>query len=75
MFGKNLGMTAAAVHWIEAAPVPTRIGPDVAVEAFRQAMNRLRKLRRIHFVAVETGIRLLGLRLLVSRAAGRRGGG
>ena len=62
MFGENLGMTAAAVHRIEAAPVPTRIRADMTVQAFNQAMNRLRELRRICFVAVETGIRLLGVR-------------
>jgi dihydroorotate dehydrogenase len=61
MFGDNLGMTTAAVHRIKAAPVLARIGADMAVQAFRQAMNRLRKLRWVHFMAVETGVCLLGI--------------
>ena len=64
MFGENLGMTAAAIYGIEPAPVPARIRADMTVQAFRQAMNRLRKLHRVHLVAVVTGIRLLDIRCL-----------
>ena len=62
LLGNNLGMAAAAVHRIEAAPVSARIRADMTVEAFRHTMNRLRVLRRVYFVAVVTGIRLLGIR-------------
>jgi hypothetical protein len=64
VFGENLSMAVAAVHWIEAAPVPARIRADMTVEAFRHTMNRLRVLRRVYFMAVVTGIFLLGIRRL-----------
>jgi ribosome maturation protein Sdo1 len=70
-----VGVTSAAVHRIEAAPMLARIRADMTVQAFCQAMNCLRKLRRIHFVAVETGIRVLGIRCLYSeRQAGEEEG-
>jgi len=75
MLGENLGMTAAAVYGIEAAPVSARIRANMTVEALRQAMNRLRKLRRVHFMAVVTGIFLLGIRRLQrERQAGEEEG-
>ena len=62
LLGENLGMTVAAVHRIETTPVSARIRADVTVEAFRRTMNRWRVLHRVHFVAVVTGIFLLGIR-------------
>ena len=57
-------VTGSAVDRIESALVPARIGTDVTIEAFRRSMNRLRILRRVHFVAVVTGIHWLGIRRL-----------
>jgi len=75
VFGENLSMAFAAVHRIEAAPVSARICADMTVEAFRHTMNRLRVLRRVRFVAVVTGIRLLGFRCWYSdRQAGEEEG-
>jgi len=62
LYLEHVGMTLATVHRIETTPVSARIRADVTVEAFRRTMNRLRVLRRVHFVAVVTGIFLLGIR-------------
>jgi hypothetical protein len=61
LFGGHLGVTLSTVHRIEPAPMPALVGTDMAVEAFCRTMNRKRKLREVGFVAVQTGIRLLGI--------------
>jgi len=61
LYLQHLGVTLATVHRIEPAPVPTLVGTDMAVEAFRRAMDRKLELREVSFVAVEAGVGLFGI--------------
>jgi len=54
-------VTFPTAHRIEAALVPTLVGTDVTVEALCHAMNGDLELCQVSFVAIQTGIRLLGI--------------
>jgi hypothetical protein len=60
MLGQRVAMTPATVHRIESAPVPS-IAADVAVETLRIAVWRAFKKSQIYFVAIVTGVFLLGV--------------
>jgi hypothetical protein len=51
MFGEQAGMTVPTVHRIEPAPVPSVVGADVAVEAFREAVRAALEVSHIDVVA------------------------
>jgi hypothetical protein len=53
-------MTCSAIHRVEASPV-SAIRTDVTVLAFRRSVRRTPEEGQIYFVAIVTGVLLLGL--------------
>ena len=60
MLGGDAGMTFPTVHRIEPATVLALVGTDVAVKAFRQAVNGAFEVSQIEFVAIDTRVLILG---------------
>ena len=54
-------VAGSAVDRVEPALVPALIGTDMAVETLGRAMYSGLKLSEVSFVAIDTGIRLLGV--------------